>query len=583
MSWMRSQPLSADDAALERKPRRANSANPFASLSKSTPYPTRASNFLHGLSAAKEIRDSPVSEANRTSGNSASRVDTYKNSAPEETRSHASTPEIPSRPRDSRLLGMLSGSATTALKTERVSKRRRKDPKSSLGAYSKNRWSKHLDDDNFDLEEHFNANDFGTTVSFSPVDQHDGNSPPTAAEARADVTDGLHVNIPLDWSLKSGIRLTSKYSFDWVKRIGSGQAASGLAGYLREAPQESLSDAERIQHARMYFTHPCGGWSEAFSTAAQRIATFSGGKEPAAQASKDETILRSIHADWATAFESVYRSLQHNHCPYFYVSCQQFTVLFRAAHIGGFSEISAIVTTSTRGLRNTLSSEAIPFEMPLAPEYFDAEKQREKTRGELASFQRETGVQTNLASTSGTSIDGTDKAMLYFHGHEGVHGIFELILNHKYARANAYLAQPPPTLYSPTAFVNSTLKAMSITYCGKVSRSSSRSNRRTTTTEVTYALDLEGPCMPLSFFSLCNAVDQAHSQDYEVLITNSQNNTGMLNWTTESMHVDVATPVSDHNFIRRKSELRCCSLRKVTRRPQGWKWSTKLGKNTIVS
>lgn len=56
------------------------------------------------------------------------------------------------------------------------------------------------------------------------------------------------------------------------------------------------------------------------------------------------------------------RSLQ---CPYFYVCANSFTVLFRAAGMGGKAETHALLTPTSRGLRSALREEEIEFSMPL--------------------------------------------------------------------------------------------------------------------------------------------------------------------------------------------------------------------------
>ena len=62
--------------------------------------------------------------------------------------------------------------------------------------------------------------------------------------------------------------------------------------------------------------------------------------------------------------KSLYNSLKSNQCPYFYVLTHSFTVLFKAQNIGETGEMCAILTPSTKGLRQTLQD--INFTMPLA-------------------------------------------------------------------------------------------------------------------------------------------------------------------------------------------------------------------------
>ena len=54
---------------------------------------------------------------------------------------------------------------------------------------------------------------------------------------------------------------------------------------------------------------------------------------------------------------SLFHMLRYGHCPYFYLCAHFCTVLFRAANVGGVSVINAIMTPSTRGLREALKTE----------------------------------------------------------------------------------------------------------------------------------------------------------------------------------------------------------------------------------
>ncbi|XP_006822883.1 protein downstream neighbor of Son-like, partial [Saccoglossus kowalevskii] len=66
------------------------------------------------------------------------------------------------------------------------------------------------------------------------------------------------------------------------------------------------------------------------------------------------------------SFHSVFHMLRSKCCPYFYICGCQFTVLFRAAGVGGNPQISALISPTTRGLREALKSEGIDFKMPLS-------------------------------------------------------------------------------------------------------------------------------------------------------------------------------------------------------------------------
>lgn len=57
------------------------------------------------------------------------------------------------------------------------------------------------------------------------------------------------------------------------------------------------------------------------------------------------------------SFTSLYNLLKTKLCPYFYVCSYQFTVLFRAAGLAGSSVITALISPTTRGLREAMRNE----------------------------------------------------------------------------------------------------------------------------------------------------------------------------------------------------------------------------------
>ncbi|VEN62585.1 unnamed protein product, partial [Callosobruchus maculatus] len=62
---------------------------------------------------------------------------------------------------------------------------------------------------------------------------------------------------------------------------------------------------------------------------------------------------------------SLFQLIRTRQCPYFYACANNFTVLFRAAGIGGFTDVHALICPTTRGFRESLRLEEIEFTMPL--------------------------------------------------------------------------------------------------------------------------------------------------------------------------------------------------------------------------
>lgn len=63
--------------------------------------------------------------------------------------------------------------------------------------------------------------------------------------------------------------------------------------------------------------------------------------------------------DRRDAFHSVYYLFRNKLSPFFYLKHTLFTVLFLAPGIGGYKRFTAIIGSSTPGLRQTLTKESI--------------------------------------------------------------------------------------------------------------------------------------------------------------------------------------------------------------------------------
>ena len=73
---------------------------------------------------------------------------------------------------------------------------------------------------------------------------------------------------------------------------------------------------------------------------------------------------------------------------------RDFTALFRAAGVGGDSQMTAMLSRSTKGLRRQLTDDAVPFELPLATSYLESQRAAETAKLELAALERDTALPT---------------------------------------------------------------------------------------------------------------------------------------------------------------------------------------------
>lgn len=299
-----------------------------------------------------------------------------------------------------------------------------------------------------------------------------------------------------------------------------------------------------------------------------------------------------------SCFKSLFNSLKSNQCPYFYVLTQSFVVLFRAQNICGMEEMHAILTPSTKGLRQLLKD--INFTMPLMPsnmrksdsasqingdntstnvdcqndlsnasesnqvnltapissdelnsdsnsnnEIDDLKKENKKKEklknndddeedededeedsdepdewleqiglNSTVNFKVSTLQRNNkdAQKDSFLNFDNRPRSTLFFTEGGDVQALFNFLLNSKVCVASSGpLSGVPPTLLSPTPFLNATLQKV------KVEQNIVKSLTSMGSSLTQYALDFIGPLMPYHIHRLCNLFRLTQSNDFEMV------------------------------------------------------------------
>ena len=200
-------------------------------------------------------------------------------------------------------------------------------------------------------------------------------------------------------------------------------------------------------------------------------------------------------------------------CPYFYVCTKQFTALFTAPGVRGSGDFTAVLSQSTTTIRQTLLDDEVPFEMPLAPTFFEDRAKFKAAQLEYEQLQTHLGV--NLQTTSKRQIiDFKPQSMLSFDGHDGVAGLYEFLLNRTFARKSAI-----PTIHAATSFENAVLKSIKVAFSGPVKRSHSR--RRSSQMEEVHALELQGTILPHSFLRLNEVLAKTQGGQFDAVLEKS--------------------------------------------------------------
>uniref|UniRef100_A0A3Q0SUT5 DNA replication fork stabilization factor DONSON n=1 Tax=Amphilophus citrinellus TaxID=61819 RepID=A0A3Q0SUT5_AMPCI len=296
---------------------------------------------------------------------------------------------------------------------------------------------------------------------------------------------------PADWSLKTRVLFTSPLSLSWAEHLKAQEEAQGISQHCRaqfnpvpHSPQDPRSCSElrcALQQNLVYWQHPSMPWLSLFPRInAER--SFSGKSTPWAQ---DAALQQSLMREWSISLSSLYTLLKSRLCPYFYLCSYQFTVLFRAAGLGS-SSITALISPTTRGLREAMKAEGIEFSLPLLEEQrkskdpqnltiTDGEEHDVYNRDEDGSFSwlKEMGVQDKIKKPdshiiqlqkegSSVSLDHKPESVICV---EGPHTftLINFLINWKGVVASSgSQAGLPPTLLAPSAFRGATMHTLKV-------------------------------------------------------------------------------------------------------------------------
>ncbi|EDW95757.1 protein downstream neighbor of son homolog [Drosophila yakuba] len=365
-------------------------------------------------------------------------------------------------------------------------------------------------------------------------------------------------HLPVDWSLKTRTRFFCPTELPAIQ-LKTSQLASGLTSFVRcMDPQRTestldISDATRFNQCNYYWQHPHLPWLTLFPrTSKENVGVVVGERER-----------KALAEEWDYSFRGLFQLLRARQCPYFYLCANTFTVLFRAAGVGGRAESHALVTPSTRGMRQALRQEGIEFSMPLKSEtsgnVHDNSFTEETTLGldagedalppaqidedddedwleSLGVDERELRrIQSSHARKQQAAEmreDFSDNSLLLVDGVE-CQGFFSYLLNAKSAISTVgRLAGVPPTLLSPVAFPKATMQHL-------VPRS-----KKVRLDGVDYfSIDMKGLMLPTFLPSVAELLSETRQMFSATLASNT--NTLAFSKATQKLLESSETPQSD--------------------------------------
>ncbi|EEZ98590.1 protein downstream neighbor of son homolog [Tribolium castaneum] len=327
-------------------------------------------------------------------------------------------------------------------------------------------------------------------------------------------------DIPIDWTLKTKIRLWSEQQFSWSQKLKISEEASGTTGFVRCLDQNTdtnlnISPNSKFHQCCLYWQQPSLPWLTLFPRASGKVSE------------SDSSIVTSVamktalQEAWKDSLKSLFQLIRTKQCPYFYVCSNNFTVLFRAAGISGMGDIHALVTPTTRGFRQMLRQEDIEFKMPLKKkrtsdqgyETFDSatgespedeespDEQWLQSMGINADDIKQINyTQAKIVHKAECEVDNSEQSLVLIEGVE-VHALYNFLINCKSATSlTGPLAGIPPTLLAPVAFNGATLRALKV-----------RESKVHVDNSYYHSLEISGPILPSTIHNLFSINQSDHS------------------------------------------------------------------------
>jgi len=362
--------------------------------------------------------------------------------------------------------------------------------------------------------------------------------------------------LPVDWSLKTRIRLQADTAWPWHGTLKTMDEAAGVSSFLNggkpglASVEEPLSWHSQIQGATLVWSFPTVPGLVSFPRYCSNMKNVD-----AHPLTTQPRVVEALQHDYAAAFTSAFNQLKGSKSPYFYLCAQRFTILFRSDGLGGQEDMSVEVTPTSKGLRDGLTAEGVDFEMPLSSRRRSALTPTTLTPF-MASVEKETNDEVededNVENTAAHNwlesmgidktkfpslnpskvsmaqdnfkvIDGRPESLVRVQGLANVQALFNFLLNNSQLTIASSGSQAgiPPTILSPVAFKGAALKQLRYTH-GTMRYKSTKAS------QILHTLDIVGPILPHHVLNIVAIARTAPIKAF-TLVCNNQDSTFAFN------------------------------------------------------
>lgn len=254
---------------------------------------------------------------------------------------------------------------------------------------------------------------------------------------------------PLDFTLKTSIRLISSSSVKWCQKLNATPAAFEIDPHTYKY-SSNMDQHSSCTLGQLMYSKALHSWVFPQSVLPSSIITS---MAMCSTTGEIDFLLRR-QQDWEDSFRNLYFMLRKNICSMFYVCTSQFVVLFICnKSYGKRKSCNAYISQSTRGLRSLLNDHDVCFSMPLC--HVEVEHDAEADLAELSEIEHRNLGQT-YRQDSVSRVDNSPQSLLAFTGNSNVHALYDFLLNYR-SFLTSLNATDVPALYAPSPFPNASL------------------------------------------------------------------------------------------------------------------------------
>ena len=161
-------------------------------------------------------------------------------------------------------------------------------------------------------------------------------------------------SFPIDWSLKCSCRFYSPHSSTFLTNLMKLRSTDeSLALEYICSNSITYNDKAQFRSLTSYWTHPHLPWLRLFPRSHQQQINVN-------YAPLDEQAQIALQDEWKSAFQSLFQAFRTKYLSFFYMCTHTFNILFRE---DSSSQMLALISPTTSGLRSALEREGIEFTM----------------------------------------------------------------------------------------------------------------------------------------------------------------------------------------------------------------------------